>query len=93
MARPLWSMAVRSLFSVAVIPTPRGKRIMITQLDSIAGGQGRLAHSGGSKIHSACERACRTISTNTFRVSAGLLTSLKKAMRAPRMPSGVLKRT
>jgi len=46
-----------------------------------------------SKIHSACERACCTISTSTFRVSAGLLTSLKNAMRAPRIPSCVLKRT
>ena len=43
--------------------------------------------------HLACERACSTISTSNFRVSAGLLTSLKNAMRAPRIPSGVLKRT
>jgi len=45
------------------------------------------------RIHSACERACCTISTKTFRVSAGLLTSLKNAMRAPRMPFGVFNRT
>ena len=37
--------------------------------------------------HSARERACCTISTKTPRVSAGLLTSRKNAMRAPRMPS------
>src|SRR5439155_19402899 len=41
------------------------------------------------EIHSACERACCTISTKTFRVSAGLFTSRKNAMRAPRMPSRV----
>jgi hypothetical protein len=46
-----------------------------------------------SRIHSACERACCTISTSTFRVSAGLFTSLKNAMRAPRMPSEVRNRT
>jgi hypothetical protein len=46
-----------------------------------------------SNIHSACERAYCTISTSTFRASAGLLTSLKNAMRAPRIPSGVRKRT
>ena len=45
------------------------------------------------RTHSARERACCTISTNTFRVSAALLTSLKNAMRAPRMPSGVFNRT
>ena len=45
------------------------------------------------RIHSVGERACCTISTKTFRVSAGLLTSLKNAMRAPRMPSAVFKRT
>ena len=39
------------------------------------------------RIHSARERTCCTISTKTFRVSAGLLTSRKNAMRAPRMPS------
>jgi hypothetical protein len=45
------------------------------------------------KIHSAHERACCTISTKTLRVSAGLLTSRKNAMRAPRLPSWVFKRT
>jgi hypothetical protein len=39
------------------------------------------------------ERACCTISTNTFRVSAGLLASLRNAIRAPRKPSGVFTRT
>lgn len=34
-------------------------------------------------------RACCTISTRTFLVSAGLLTSRKNAMRAPRTPSFV----
>ena len=51
------------------------------------------AQGGRSKVHSDRERACCTISTSTFRVSAGLLTSFKSAMRAPRMPSGVRNRT
>jgi hypothetical protein len=34
-----------------------------------------------------------TISTTTLLASSGLRTSRKKAIRAPRMPSGVLKRT
>jgi hypothetical protein len=38
-------------------------------------------------------RACCTISTRTFLVSAGLLTSRKNAMRAPRMPPWVFMRT
>jgi hypothetical protein len=38
-------------------------------------------------------RACPTISTRAFLASAGLLTSRKNAMRAPRMPSSVFKRT
>jgi hypothetical protein len=38
-------------------------------------------------------RACVTISTRTCRASAGLLTSRKNAMRAPRVPSCVFKRT
>ena len=45
------------------------------------------------EIHSACERACCTISTKTFRVSFGLFTSRKNAMWAPRMPSRVFIRT
>ena len=45
------------------------------------------------EIHSACDRACCTISTKTFRVSVGLFTSRKNAMRAPRMPSRVFIRT
>ena len=45
------------------------------------------------EIHSACQRACCTISTKTLRVSAGLLTSRKNAMWAPRMPSRVFMRT
>jgi hypothetical protein len=44
-------------------------------------------------VHLVCERACCTISTKTLRVSAALRTSCKKAMRTPRMPSGVFKRT
>ena len=44
------------------------------------------------KIHSACERACCTISTKTLRVSAGLLTSRTNVIRAPRMPSPVVMR-
>jgi hypothetical protein len=40
----------------------------------------------------AFERACCTISTKTFLVSARLLTSRKNAMRTPRMPSWVFKR-
>ena len=44
------------------------------------------------RIHSARERACCTISTKTFRVSAGPLTSRKNPMRVPRMPSWVFKR-
>ena len=48
----------------------------------------RCANCGpGLGIHSACERACCTISTKTLRVSAGLLTSRTNVMRAPRMPS------
>jgi hypothetical protein len=43
--------------------------------------------------HHTSERACRTISTRTFLVSAGLFTSLKNAMRAPRIPPWVLKPT
>ena len=39
--------------------------------------------------HHICERACCTISTKTVLVSAGLHTSRKNAMRAPRMPSWV----
>jgi hypothetical protein len=38
------------------------------------------------------ERARCTISTRTFLVSAGLLTSRKNAMRTPRMPPWVFKR-
>ena len=38
-------------------------------------------------------RACPTISTSTFLASAALLTSRKNAMRAPRAPSWVFKRT
>jgi len=38
-------------------------------------------------------RACCVISTKTFRVSTGSLTSLKNAMRVPRMPSWVFRRT
>ena len=38
-------------------------------------------------------RACPTISTRTFLASAGLLTSRKNAMRVPRVPSWVFKRT
>lgn len=38
------------------------------------------------------ERACCTISTKTIRASAGLLTSRRNAIRAPRMPSWVFKR-
>ena len=38
-------------------------------------------------------RACPTISTRTFLASSGLLTSRKNAMRAPRVPSWVFKRT
>jgi hypothetical protein len=45
------------------------------------------------EVHLPCERASCTISTRTFRVSAALCTSWVKAMRAPRMPSGVFKRT
>ena len=45
------------------------------------------------EIHAACDRACCTISTKAIRVSAGLFTSRKKAMRAPRMPSRVFIRT
>jgi hypothetical protein len=45
------------------------------------------------QIHLACERAYCTISTSTFRLSAGLLTPLKNAMRAPRIPSVVRNRT
>ena len=40
------------------------------------------------RIQLACERACCTISTKTPRVFAGLLTSRKNAMRAPRTLSG-----
>jgi hypothetical protein len=46
-----------------------------------------------TQIYSGRERARWTISTNTFRVSAGLLTSCKNAMRAPRMPLDVFTRT
>ena len=45
------------------------------------------------RVHLACERACCTISTKTFRVSAALRTSCEKAMRPPRIPSGVFRRT
>jgi hypothetical protein len=38
-------------------------------------------------------RACPAISTSTFLASTGLLTSRKNAMRAPRVPSWVFKRT
>src|SRR5262249_41210033 len=38
-------------------------------------------------------RACCTISTRTSRVCCGLATSRKNAMRAPRMRSGVFRRT
>jgi hypothetical protein len=51
-------------------------------------------YTGGldSIIHSACERACCAISTNTLRVSVGLRPPRKKAMRTPRIPSWTLKR-
>ena len=53
-----------------------------------------IRHSPGSaRIHSGCERARCTISTKTLRVSAGLLTSRRNAMRVPRMPSWVFNRT
>ena len=45
------------------------------------------------RVYSAGERASCTISTKTFLVSAGLRTSRKNAMRAPRTPSGVFNRT
>jgi hypothetical protein len=45
------------------------------------------------RAHLACDRACCTISTRTFRVPAGSRTSCGKAIRAPRMLSGVVKRT
>jgi hypothetical protein len=45
------------------------------------------------RVYSADERACCTISTKTFLVSAGLRTSRKNAMRAPRTPSGLFNRT
>jgi len=45
------------------------------------------------RVYLADERACCTISTNTFLVSVGLRTSRKNAMRAPRTPSGVFNRT
>lgn len=38
-------------------------------------------------------RASATISATTLLASSGLPTSRKNAIRAPRMPSGVLKRT
>jgi hypothetical protein len=38
-------------------------------------------------------RACAFISTSAFMASAGLLTSRRKAMRAPRIPSWVFNRT
>jgi hypothetical protein len=43
--------------------------------------------------HHTSERACCTISTRTFLVSAWLLTSRKNAMRAPRIPACVFTRT
>src|SRR5438093_13447580 len=69
-----------------------------TDYESVAirGFAGLFGQSGvpdDVEIHSACERACCTISTKTFRVSAGLFTSRKNAMRAPRMPSRVFIRT
>ena len=41
----------------------------------------------------AQQRARCTISTKIFRASAGLFTSFKNPIRAPRMPSGVFNRT
>lgn len=43
--------------------------------------------------HLASERACFTISTKTLLVSLVSRTSCRKAMRVPRMPSAVFKRT
>ncbi len=47
-----------------------------------------LARSAAHRCRARC-----TISTKTFLVSVGLLTSCKKAIRAPRIPSVVLRRT
>jgi hypothetical protein len=51
-----------------------------------------FAMIGSATGHQASKRACCTISTRTFLVSAGLLTSRKNAMRAPRTPSCVFTR-
>ena len=52
------------------------------------------SHSAATSRHSLdCERACRTISTRMVRVVAKLRASRGNAMRAPRMPSVVFKRT
>jgi hypothetical protein len=47
---------------------------------------------GSTTGYQASKRACCTISTRTFLVSAGLLTSRKNATRAPRTPSCVFTR-
>lgn len=49
-------------------------------------------HPFVTEYHVRC-RACCTISTRTFLVSPGLLTSRKNAMRAPFIPSLVFRRT
>ena len=69
------------------------RALMDIELDNfVSGTAARILHIDGHPPHT-CERACCTISTKTFLVSAGLATSRKNAMRAPRMPSWVFTRT
>ena len=66
-----------------------GTRAAITSQSSV---YRFFAVIGSVTGYHASKCACCTISTRTFLVSAGLLTSRKNAMRAPRTPSCVFTR-
>ena len=62
-------------------------------VEGVAHAHARCTRLAERRTIAHIRRACAVISTRTFLASAGLLTSRRNAMRAPRVPSWVFKRT